>query len=60
VVANGDITTPEKARDVLAYTGADAIMIGRAAQGVRGFSVKSRISGNRRTLAAAGNQRSET
>jgi tRNA-dihydrouridine synthase B len=33
VVANGDITTPEKAREVLAYTGADALMIGRAAQG---------------------------
>ena len=33
VVANGDITTPEKARDVLATTGADAIMVGRAAQG---------------------------
>ena len=33
VVANGDITTPEKARYVLDYTGADAIMIGRAAQG---------------------------
>ena len=33
VVANGDIETPEKARFVLAYTGADAIMIGRAAQG---------------------------
>ena len=33
VVANGDITTPEKAREVLAYTSADAIMIGRAAQG---------------------------
>jgi tRNA-dihydrouridine synthase B len=33
VVANGDIDTPEKARDVLAYTGADALMIGRAAQG---------------------------
>ena len=33
VVANGDITTPERARDVLACTGADAIMIGRAAQG---------------------------
>ena len=33
VVANGDITSPEKARDVLAATGADAIMIGRAAQG---------------------------
>jgi tRNA-dihydrouridine synthase B len=33
VVANGDIDTPEKARFVLDYTGADAIMIGRAAQG---------------------------
>ena len=33
VVANGDITTPEKAHDVLAATGADAVMIGRAAQG---------------------------
>ncbi|EGI76670.1 NifR3 family TIM-barrel protein [Hylemonella gracilis ATCC 19624] len=33
VVANGDITSPEKARAVLAHTGADAVMIGRAAQG---------------------------
>jgi tRNA-dihydrouridine synthase B len=33
VVANGDITSPEKAREVLALTGADALMIGRAAQG---------------------------
>jgi tRNA-dihydrouridine synthase B len=33
VVANGDIDTPEKAKHVLEYTGADAIMIGRAAQG---------------------------
>ena len=33
VVANGDIDTPEKAKFVLEYTGADAIMIGRAAQG---------------------------
>ncbi len=33
VVANGDITTPEKAKFVLAATNADAIMIGRAAQG---------------------------
>ncbi|PZP97150.1 MAG: tRNA dihydrouridine synthase DusB [Variovorax paradoxus] len=33
VVANGDITTPQQARAVLAATGADAVMIGRAAQG---------------------------
>lgn len=33
VIANGDITTPQKAREVLAATGADAIMVGRAAQG---------------------------
>ena len=33
VIANGDIGSPERARDVLAHTGADAIMIGRAAQG---------------------------
>jgi tRNA-dihydrouridine synthase B len=33
VVANGDITSPEKAREVLLKTGADALMIGRAAQG---------------------------
>ncbi len=33
VVANGDITTPQKAKYVLDYTRADGIMIGRAAQG---------------------------
>lgn len=33
VIANGDIDSVDKARHVLAYTGADAIMIGRAAQG---------------------------
>lgn len=33
VVANGDITSPQKAKQVLEYTGADAIMIGRGAQG---------------------------
>lgn len=33
VVANGDISSPEKALEVLRRTGADAIMIGRAAQG---------------------------
>ncbi len=33
VVANGDIDTPERARQVLQRTGSDAVMIGRAAQG---------------------------
>lgn len=33
IIANGDIASPEKAKTVLDFTGADAIMIGRAAQG---------------------------
>ena len=33
VVANGDINSPEKAKEVLDYTGADAVMLGRATQG---------------------------
>ncbi|WP_036137706.1 tRNA dihydrouridine synthase DusB [Luteibacter sp. 9135] len=33
IMANGDITSPTKAREVLAATGADAVMVGRGAQG---------------------------
>jgi tRNA-dihydrouridine synthase B len=33
ILANGDIRTPEEAKRVLEYTAADAVMIGRAAQG---------------------------
>jgi tRNA-dihydrouridine synthase B len=33
VVANGDITSAQKAADVLDFTGADAVMVGRGAQG---------------------------
>lgn len=33
VFANGDITSPEKARQVLRHTGADGLLVGRAAQG---------------------------
>lgn len=33
IIANGDIRTPEQAKFVLDYTGADGLMIGRAAQG---------------------------
>lgn len=33
VIANGDINTPERARQVLDYTGAAAVMVGRAAHG---------------------------
>ncbi len=33
VIANGDIDSPQKAKQVLDYTGADGLMIGRAAQG---------------------------
>lgn len=44
IIANGDITSPEKALEVLQKTQADAIMIGRAAQGKPGSLMKSFIS----------------
>jgi tRNA-dihydrouridine synthase B len=37
VFANGDIDTPQKAREVLDFTGADGVMIGRASHGAPWF-----------------------
>ena len=50
IIANGDITDPLKARAVLDYTGADALMIGRAAQG-RPDSGNPALSGHWRAAA---------
>jgi len=48
VIANGDIDSPEKALHVLNYTGADAIMIGRASQGKPWIfkEIANKLSGN--------------
>lgn len=43
VVANGDIDSPEKAKAVLEKTGADAIMIGRGAQGKPWIFLRDRL-----------------
>jgi tRNA-dihydrouridine synthase B len=50
IVANGDITTPEKACEVLTFTSADAVMIGRAAQGNR-FALGTAFGGRGKTSA---------
>ncbi|GLP95877.1 tRNA dihydrouridine synthase DusB [Paraferrimonas sedimenticola] len=59
VIANGDIVSPEKARYVLDYTGADALMIGRAAQG-RPWIFQEVLhylnTGTKTTTVAAGEQ----
>ena len=49
VIANGDITDAEKAKEVLQITGADAIMIGRAAQGKPWVfnEIKSQLNGSK-------------
>ena len=58
VIANGDIDSPEKAREVLACTGADAIMIGRAAQGRPWiFREIGHFLATRRAIAAATGRR---
>ncbi len=48
IIANGDITDAQKAKQVLKYTGADAIMIGRAAQGKPWVfkEIQQQLSGN--------------
>jgi tRNA-dihydrouridine synthase B len=60
VVANGDIDSAHKARDVLAMTGADAVMIGRAAQGRPWiFREIGALSGHRRPVAATAAERGQ-
>ena len=63
VFANGDINAPQKAREVLDFTGADGVMIGRASHGAPWIfrSVNAFLSGgqmiteiSRRTLARGG------
>ncbi len=51
VIANGDITTPQKAKWVLEYTKADGIMVGRGAIGKPWIFqlMKNYINGNRET-----------
>jgi tRNA-dihydrouridine synthase B len=55
VIANGDIDSAEKVRQVLEYTGADAVMIGRAAQGQPWIfrDIRAKLSGQQdhRTLS---------
>jgi tRNA-dihydrouridine synthase B len=53
VIANGDITTPAQAHAVLEHTGADAVMIGRAAQGAPWIfrAVNEFVSGGGKTIA---------
>ena len=59
IIANGDITDPHKARAVLDYTGADALMIGRAAQGDPDLPGNPALSGHWRAAAAAAAWRGE-
>jgi tRNA-dihydrouridine synthase B len=58
VFANGDIDTPQKAREVLDFTGADGVMIGRASQGAPWIfrAVNERL---RAGIAAAALQRGD-
>ena len=40
IIGNGDITSPQKAKDAFDRYGVDGIMIGRATTGIRGYSRK--------------------
>lgn len=53
VFANGDIDSPQKARHVLKATGADGLLIGRAAQGRPGFFANRTLPADRRNTAGA-------
>jgi len=53
VFANGDVTTPKKAREVLDFTGADGVMIGRASHGAPWIFRAVNVHLGKRNCAAA-------
>ena len=63
VVVNGDITSFERARDALAASGADAVMVGRGAQGRPWFPgqvARFLVTGKRETAPALADQQAMT
>lgn len=59
IIANGDITDPHKARAVLDYTGADALMIGRSSGKTPDLSGNPALSGHWGAAAPAASGRGE-
>ena len=56
VIGNGDVNSPESARQMLEETGCDGVMIGRAARGNPGFPADPYLHGNRRGSGKTGQE----